>query len=55
MGTFGRTTREIWIGSLYLGRLRECKIVNRETGEIRYFLAEEERLRQSEGAEGVPV
>lgn len=45
--TFGQAAREIWIGPVYLGRLRECKSVNRETGEIRHFLAAD--------ADGVPV
>jgi hypothetical protein len=53
--TFGQAAREIWIGPVYLGRLRECKSVNRETGEIRHLLAEEKRLRHAAGADGVPV
>ena len=52
---FGAAAREVWIGPVYLGRVRECKLVNRETGEIRHFLAEEGRLRRVAGADGVPV
>jgi hypothetical protein len=54
-GTFGAAVREIRIGPVYLGKLRECKFVNRETGDIRLFLAEEEPLRRAAGADGVPV
>ena len=54
-GTFGRrlarsgSARSIW------ARLQEGERVNRETGETRYLLAEEERLCQAAGADAVPV
>lgn len=53
--TFHQAAREIWIGPVYLEELRECKLVNRETGDIRHFLAEEERVHQAAGAEGGKV
>ena len=47
--------REIWIGPEYLGGLRECKDIDRMTGQERGFLASEQAVREAATQEGIPV
>jgi hypothetical protein len=46
---------EIWIGPEYLGGLRECKRIDRVTGQERWFLAAEPAVREAAAQESIPV
>ncbi len=47
--------REIWIGPEYLGGLRECKHIDRVTGQERWFLSTENAAREAAAQKGIPV
>ena len=51
----GARVREIWIGAKCLGGLRECKQVDRISGQERCFLAAEVAVREAAARERITV
>jgi len=38
---------ELWVGKRFLRDIRECKLVNLKTGEMRYFLMTEKDIEKN--------